>query len=214
MAKDSNPFVDALQPFLSPPLPPPEDQPYYAAIGKFIASYAMAENQVHVLARLLSGLSDTKARIIFSGMRLGDLADRIRGLLRVIRASTKRYDEIDACLRQLDLIATQRNNLVHRFVQYREGKIIVTNVVISKSMHAPEYQTFSISDFEQMENDCTAITMRVWAASPGKKDKVGKDLKAWVYAPWRYKPAPPGTPQKPPQQVPQSPKHRSPASRE
>jgi hypothetical protein len=105
----------------------PEDEPYFAALGRFIASYALAEQQVHLLARHLTRLTDAKARIVFSGMRLGELSERIRGLLKVTKATAKRYNEIDHCLQQLDLIAPQRNNLVHRFVRYSEGKIIVTN---------------------------------------------------------------------------------------
>jgi hypothetical protein len=66
-----------------PPLQPtPENEPYFAALGRFIVSYAMAEHQVHLLARHLSRLSDAKGRIIFSSMRLSDLSERVRGLLR------------------------------------------------------------------------------------------------------------------------------------
>jgi hypothetical protein len=206
-----NPF-SGLEAFnqVNPPKPTPEDQPYYAAFGKFIASYAGAESQVHVLARRLTRLSDNKARIVFSGMRLGDLAERIRGLLRVTEASNKRYDEIDGCLRQLDLIATQRNNLVHRFVTYEAGKITVTNIVNSKSILAHEWDTFTIADFENMDSDCTAITLRLWA-SLGNKLK--PHLKPWVHEPWRYKPLRPA--QKPTQHpsTPRSHKRQPPASR-
>jgi hypothetical protein len=192
----------------TPPIWPPEDQPYYAALGKFIASYAGAESQVHVVARRLTRLNDDKARIVFSGMRLGDLAERVRGLLRVSKARNRRYDEVDGCLRQLDLIATQRNNLVHRFVTYEAGKIKVTNIVVSKSISAPEWDTFTITDFENMESDCTAITLRLWA-SLGNKMK--PDVKLWANEPWRYKPPQPAQKPKQHPSTPQSQKRQPPA---
>ena len=177
---------------LTAPGIPREDEPYFAALGRFIAAYAMAENQVHVLARRLTRLNDAKARIVFSGMRLGDLSERIRGLLRLNASSTRKYDEADVCLRQLDFIATQRNNIVHRFVRYRQGKIEVTNLVIAKSIDAPETHTFAITDFEKMDSDCAAITLRLSAISPGKAhEKMKPTIKMWVHQPWRYKPPQP-----------------------
>jgi len=214
MPDNSPDYVRHLLPFLEPT--PGEDEPYFAAIGKFIASYATAEAQVHLLARKLTRLSDAKGRIVFSGMRLGDLAERIRGLLRIANASSKKTTEIDECLRQLDLIATQRNNLVHRFVNYKEKKIVVTNVVTSKTVEDAELHTFTITDFENMDSDCTAITVRlaVYAPAGGKPTKLTKALRAWVYAPWRYKP--PRPVQKPKQRpsIPQSQQPPHPASRE
>ena len=185
---------------------PDDDTPYFAAIGRFITTYAMAEHQVHVLARKLSRMSDAKGRIVFSGMRLGDLADRIRGLLRTTGASKKRYDEIDRCLRQLDLIATQRNNLVHRFVRYSSGKITVTNVVISKSIETHEQDVYGLQHFEDMDLDCTAITLRL-AKICGTN--INLPSRKWMHQPWRYKPVPRQTKQKqPPQRTAQPPLHQ------
>jgi len=162
-----------------------EDEPSMAALGRFVVSYANAEHQVHLFARDLTRLSDAKARIVFSGMRLGDLSERIRGLLRVAEISTKRYTEADACLQQLDLIATQRNNLVHRFVQYHNKRILVTNVVIAKSVETAEEQVFTKDDLEHMDEDCAAITLRL-ALLCGRE--VTTPHKKWARGPWRYKP--------------------------
>jgi len=152
---------------LGPPPPLPEDEPYMAALGRFIVSYATAEHQVHLLARHLTRLSDAKGRIVFNGMRLGDLSERVRGLLRVTKASPKRYAEADACFQQLDLISAQRNNLVHRFVRYHNKRILVTNIVIAKSIEAAEEQVFTKDDLEHMDGDCTAITIRFAIAMRG-----------------------------------------------
>jgi hypothetical protein len=113
MAKGSTFYGSSLYNMLQyPPAPPDSDDPYFAALGKFIASNASAEHTVHSTARRPSHPTEAKARIIFSGMRLGDLVERIRGLLRATKVSDKKYNEIDACLVQLEAISEQRNKLI------------------------------------------------------------------------------------------------------
>jgi hypothetical protein len=190
MTNRNSPFVDALLPFLSPTLPPKEDDPYFAALGRFIVSYASAEHEVHGLARRLSNVTDAKGRIIFSGMRLGDLAERVRGLLRVTKASNRIYDETGACIAQLNLIAGERNKLVHRFVMYRKHEILVTNVPIAKSMASAEIETFTLSDLESMDLDCLAIRLRLSRIRNRKSSaNLSRELIEWIQRPWRYKPA-------------------------
>jgi hypothetical protein len=198
MAKGSLPHETNLFQTLVAKSIPPEDEPYFAALGKFIASYAMAEHGIHLLARALTRLSDAKARIIFSGMRLGDLTDRIRGLLRASKASEKRCREVDACLVQLGLIADQRNKIVHRFISYSAGAIVVTNFVIAKSTMALEFDRFSISDFGNMESDCVAISLRIGVVADARHRKSAKpDLIKWAGLPWRYKPRRPSATSRP-----------------
>jgi hypothetical protein len=206
MTDDSVSYAAGLLNFLKTAVPPSEDQPYFAALGKFITAYAIAEHQVHLLARRLTRLNDAKARIVFSGMRLGDLAERIRGLLRVTKATTKRYNEVDACLQQLDLIATQRNNLVHRFVLYKHGQIEVTNITISKSIDTFEIQKFTIADFENMDSDCSSITIRLRIICGGTE--ASPELRKWARGPWRYKPPQPAQKPKQPRSIPRSQKRR------
>lgn len=195
--------------------PPPEDDPYFAALGRFITSYAAAEGYVHELARSLSRLSDQRARVVFGGMRLGDLSDRIRGLMRVSKASPKKYTEIDACLTQLDVISTQRNKLVHRFVHYSTQRkaILVSNFLVAKSHASFEVEYFTLTDFKNMDHDCLAIMLRLIHAGDSKaKKKSTPETLTWLHSPWRYKPAPPKTRQKLPAKAPQSPPPPPPAS--
>jgi hypothetical protein len=169
-----------------------EDDPYFAALGRFIVGYASAEHQVHALAIRLTQVTDKKGRIIFSGMRLGDLADRVRGLLRVMKASTKIFNEADACITQLDLVGKRRNNLVHRFVMYHQQAIWVTNLPIAKSDAAIENERLTLTDLENMHMDCVCIMLRltyVWGRKPATKRD--RDTLQWSRRPWRYKPPQP-----------------------
>jgi hypothetical protein len=210
---DPFPYASTLYNIFNPPSPPPEDDPYFAAYGRFIANYAAAEQAVHFLARRLSRLTDAKARIIFSGMRLSDLAERVRGLLRVTNSTSKKYNEIDACLTQLDLISDERNKLIHRWVIYSNRKIWVSNVATAKIRASFEVVSFDIDDFKHMNDDCLAISFRLtryigqYALSrPSRKSL------AWARSPWRYKRTAPNTPQKQRQKAPRSPRPRPAAS--
>jgi hypothetical protein len=127
MADQSHEF--ALEKLLGDFGPTPlEDTPYFAAVGRFIVAYANAEAVLHLTTRLLSSMPEDKARIIFAGMRLTDLAARLRPILLLEGNKSPRYKEVDACLTQLDIIATERNKLVHRMVSYSEKTIRASKI--------------------------------------------------------------------------------------
>ena len=215
MIAPPNPFTDLFNP-LNPLQPQKEDDPYFAALGRFIVSYATAEHQIHGLARRLIRIADEKGRIVFSGMRLGDLAERVRGLLKVTKASEKLFKDVDSCVTQLDVISTQRNKLVHRFVFYMSGKgIFVTNFPVAKSTAAAEHETFTLTDLQNMTMDCSCVTFRLMhVRAPKPKTAQDRATLRWSRRPWRYKPPQPV--QKPKQRPSalQSPKRQPPASGE
>ncbi len=66
--------------YLAQLLREPEEKEYYEAVGRLIIHYARAEAAAHVAVRRISNLSDRHARIIFGGMRFGDIAERLRKL--------------------------------------------------------------------------------------------------------------------------------------
>jgi hypothetical protein len=171
----------------------PEDIPYYAEVGRFIVQYAKAEAAVHILARKLTGLNDDPARIIFSGMRLDDLATRVRGLMRISTANAHIFHDVDACLTQLDVISKQRSKLVHRHVEYADGAMQVTNAFIAKSLENVEKDVFTPEDLTAMMTDCGTINLRLLLAS-GLTWNLGDEVREVLYWPWRYTPPRP-TPQ-------------------
>ena len=133
----------------------PESEPgYFAELGRMIAAYARAEAGVHYLARHLSGLPDAKARAIFGRMRLPDLTDLIRQMMRINKTSDDIYQEVDACLVQLDTIAQQRHKLVHRMVEYAGSYLSVSNPLTAKSVVKIESDVFSLRNLENMNLDC------------------------------------------------------------
>jgi hypothetical protein len=147
----------------------------FAAFGRFIAAYALAEAGFHVAARHFSGVSDDKARIIFSGMRLLDLVGRLRDLV----IGTSAAPLIDELKTQIDIIGTERDQFVHRIVAVQRGGLKVTNHLTAKSVSSVKPKIFSLSELEAMTRDCLAIFARLRVLS----DHSG-DLR--LHGPWRY----------------------------
>jgi hypothetical protein len=170
---------------------------YYEALGRFITAYASAEAGVHELTRCLSKLSEEKARVIFAGMRLGDLTDRIRAMLRTDKVDEKICSEIDTCLVHLDKIAEARNKLVHRAVTFERGKLTVTNAWTAKTKDSIQRDTFGRDDLDSMAADCESIFLRlidVARPSTSNESPLGlSSFREWLKRPWQYTPAPPAS---------------------
>lgn len=171
------------------------DSPHFEALGRFIVAYANAETAVHLLARRLSGLSDTKARAVFGGMRLTDVIDRLRAIARADKLDRTVLDEMEACLSQLNVIADKRHNMVHRNVTVSDhGQIQVTNLTTAKSLRNFQFEAFSLVDIERLRADCLAIHIRLLLIendSPEDELPMSEDVRTEVYAPWRYIPVEP-----------------------
>jgi hypothetical protein len=161
----------------------PESEPgYFAELGRMIAAYASAEAGVHFLARYLSGLPDAKARAIFGRMRLPDLIELIRQMMRVDEKTDDVYQEVDACLVQLNVIANERNKLVHRMVEYAGSHFKVSNALTAKSLAAIEADAFSYRDLENMNIDCLAIFRRLLGAIAPEVLSQDAELNAALHA--------------------------------
>jgi hypothetical protein len=201
MAEYSNYFAK-LEGLLGEPEKPHEPE-YFEWLGRFVTSYAKAEAAVHVLARKLSGLDDLRARVVFGGMRLGDLTDRARQMFRmdlqpdIFAAGDRRprsqvdYDYMDVTLTHLDKIAAIRHELVHRMVTYIEHSLVVSNSFTAKSYASAQSRSVSLGDLKAMEDDCGKIFLRLFlvtdrTALTGALDAA--QIETLVSLPWRYKP--------------------------
>jgi hypothetical protein len=189
---------------VEPPAPVDEDTPYFAALGRLIVGYAAAETTVHLLARHLSGLSDAKARAIFSGMRLSELTERVRQMMQLDPISGADFAEVDKCLTHLGQIAKQRGNLVHRDVNYLGRALQVSNWATAKSIHNIEHASFDIATLDAMRVDCLAIYFRLRDVIEPSSSKRPILLEDFLRQPWRYKPPQPKKTPKPPRKVPRS----------
>jgi hypothetical protein len=178
--------------------PVSNDQTHYEALGRFLAAFANAEGASHVLVRKLSGLTDEKARLLFSGMRLADIAERIRGLVQTERVAEKsnfseaNLADIENCLDQIGHISRTRHNLVHRGASYFSGAFISANSMIAKTITSIETEIVEEHTLNQMQADCGAIFLRfVYIAADNPQDAVW--LNVLRQRPWSYKPMAPNS---------------------
>jgi hypothetical protein len=131
----------------------PDEDRIYAAFGRFVASYALAESALHIAARHFSGMPDDKARVVFSGMRQANVIDRLRSLI-----PSDKTDEVSELLTQFSEITVARNQFVHRLVEYHHGKgLSVTNKLTCRSTTEAEPRLFSLQELESLEYDCRVI---------------------------------------------------------
>jgi hypothetical protein len=165
-----------------------DETAYFAALGRMIAAYAGAEAGVQFLARYLSGLSDAKARAVFGGMRLPDLTDRIRQMMRIDKRPKGISDDVEDCLAQLNVIAKQRHKLVHRMVEYAGSHLSVSNALTAKSLAAIEADVFSERDLRNTEIDSGLIFLRLLRVVAPDRPYENPEVEAFVRGPWRYRP--------------------------
>lgn len=173
------------------------DKSHYEALGRFIAAFASAEGAVHLLVRKFSGLSDEKARILFGGMQLNDVIDRLRQFINLDDVSPETFSEIDDCLTQLRKVADRRHRLVHRGVVYKEKVFFSSNFMTSRSIKNVETETYPENLLKNLTLDAGAIFLRLYAMV--RPEKANTTVLAIAKSrSWQYRPEPP----KPPGQKP------------
>jgi hypothetical protein len=183
---------------------PEEEAAYFESLGRLVAAYAAAEASVHELVRKLSSLSEQKARIIFAGMRLGDLTERVRGIIRLYPDIIANSGSVEPCLVQLDLISGSRNKLVHRSINFFAGAFIVSNASTAKSLDVVQTETFTRTDMDNMAQDCRIIFLRIGELAGTLTFKLDDDLAG---RPWRYKRVRPIPQKKSPRKAQKGPQH-------
>ena len=171
---------------------PKSEAEHYEAVGRFITAFATAEAAVHILARKLTGLPDETARALLSGMRLSDVTDRIRAMMRINKLDASIQAEIDACLIQLNNIGERRHRLVHRTSIFHDGALLVSNVMINKTAANSEMDAFKEPELKTMKSDARIIYLRLNKIS--NPDHHNAELNSILQQPWRYKHVPSKTP--------------------
>lgn len=174
--------------------PPSNDKTHYENLGRFMAAFANAEGILHSVARHISGLEDEKARILFGGMRLSDITDRIRGFIRLDTTKGTVSDDfidITACLDQIGHIATRRHNIVHRGATYFGGAFIVSNAMIAKTLAGIESEIVSEQTLKDMTADCNMIFLRLRELQQPENTLRTNWRHHLRQAAWRYKPPEP-----------------------
>jgi hypothetical protein len=165
----------------------------YAVVGRLVVEYARAEAYVHLLACRVLG-DDAVGLVVFNTMRLGDLTDRIRWILRAKKFSDEDYTDINSCLTQLAQIGKVRQKLAHRFVELGDQSIQTHNLYTAKTVEGREIDEFEPFWLNAMIADCQRIRRRIQRHTDGEAKRRERYDSGWLetlFAPWRYTPPEP-----------------------
>lgn len=134
-------------------------------------------------------MNDKKARIIFGGMGLGEIKEKVKKLLAMRRMKKKLYNVVIGAIEQLNHIKEQRNKLVHERVSYHKGKLHVTDFFVAKSELQVKVKEFTLKELEDLERDCRVIHVRLEAIRrPKIWGNASFDSLQILHSAWRYKP--------------------------
>jgi hypothetical protein len=168
-----------------------EDPKYWEALGRFIESFALVEDELSRLLAFYAKVTPSIARAVFSGARSDASMDFIRRVIAVDDPGSEKTEDLEDVFIQLKAISTVRNFLVHyRSIGSGNDRIITD---LSRSLTADrarqhrvstEILTAMIIDLYQIANRLNfhrKSEKRPWAARSSHTRYV-------LGAAWRYKP--------------------------
>ena len=132
---------------------------FHAAIGALAISYGNAIVVLRLVFRRFSGISDSRARILFGQDRDSDLFKKISDC---ISHEPELDDEVRStmtrCVNILKSASKVRNNLLHRYVEYGGLDIIIaSNHFISSHADRPAIDSYLVSELFDLADQCDEV---------------------------------------------------------
>ncbi len=129
-------------------------EPYWAALGKFLHRYALAEATLNQVLRICANVTDDHAKALFSGTRVTSAISFIR---RIHEADGKKLSPwLDRAFPKLSELTSARDEILHQGFALEGDKIIVSNRDRTLPRQAFE-RPYGINDLLNLERDsCVA----------------------------------------------------------
>ncbi len=189
-----------------------KDAPYYAHHGRFVQRYTGVESALHLMFRHVLGSGDETGRAISGGMRLADVINTTKRLMKTRNLPVAQQDDFKAITDHLGEITKLRDFLVHRS-SYFDGRIVTsTNETTSKSVDDIQVLKLNIKDIDGAANDCARVMFRIAALIWGPNHGLPPEAVQNMLEPWSYKHRQPETPNRVSRSNPQEPQHPPPPS--
>lgn len=162
---------------------------FFYEFGKFICTFANAENAIHRLFERVSGLNEDRARAIVAGQDISKMMEFTKRIATVIpkgRFSQRNREEMELLFHQLSAISIFRSSLVHSGAKVSETTIRSINYNKAKTREGIQEITFGIADVRNATFDLMVISLRIYHLV--KADKWSRKNIGWLRRePWRYK---------------------------
>jgi hypothetical protein len=185
---------------------------YWEALGRFVATFALVEQNMQMTLWQVVGVKPPTAQAIFSGTRVKPASDYITRIAEAKKWTIDEREIIKDVLSHLGEISRVRNDILHYgATQSISDEWIVTNKTEAHIASKIRTTRISITNIDQMIADLDKIIFHLIAiAERGRTKPFPPAFDAVLKHAWQYKssqPAktsvrPPSKPRKPPRQPP------------
>lgn len=159
------------------------------ALGLFITNYAMVETAVHIYARKLIAIDDRKARILFAGITVTKLVEKISLLLALAGYGEVDRREFCELAGQLKRISAVRHLLAHNGVTFTSDQEVLSHKgFVSRDPDATQPQELTLEQLHALVDDCAFMFVRFTAITEPTVWEMGNvaSLRDAAFQPWRY----------------------------
>lgn len=170
---------------------PKKTQAFWQLLGQFVWLFSIVETNMKDLLWQQTKMHPQAARAVLSGVKIDTAMSLIRRLSDAEDWPKKKRSELEHVFRQLAIINSFRNDILHQQWNIEGRKITVSNAL---SVHIPErYRetSVSMSDLKRMIADLTWINFSLLYFWLGEDTRGFRGL--LQRKPWRYKPSQPKT---------------------
>lgn len=168
------------------------EAPYHLALGEFILNFARAEQAIFNACFKMTGLPAWEVRALLSGMTLDLLMKKMKLLAKAQHRSKPFVKRLEHFLRQMELLSSLRNRLVHQGGYIDEKSLTSSNIVSAKELSKVSLHHVTTQELAAAANDCVLIWLHCVRIYNRNSELIrSAEVKAWMRGPWLYKsPAP------------------------
>lgn len=166
---------------------------HYQAIGEFVVNYSNFESMWHYVFANYSGMSDEVSRAVMGGMRLKDVIERTKRVIKANKLDSRILPDIENIEQLLSPITTFRDNLVHRaWVKSFQGPLLI-NISKAKSAADIKPEPISTKEINEKMKELLKLALRVIPhhLTVEMWNSLNESDRQMMPAPWLDKPEPP-----------------------
>jgi hypothetical protein len=168
---------------------------FFAAFGRFMAAYSLADAGFHIAVRHFSKLPDDWARLVFGGMRMVDVIKNLRAFI----SGTSSKNAVDELVEHFNDIGDARDQFAHRIFNFdTKGSLRITDELTCKVSENSTLHHFTLPELMAMALDCQMIFGRL-IVECGQMNQLHHSGLAWpdLLGSWHYIRPQPETPSQP-----------------
>lgn len=173
------------------------DEDYWCALGRFVETFARAENQVFLYLIHAIGVKKVIGKALFERQKCDELVSTLKRVWKVAPPPSLLHQELNDAADQMKAINVQRNTLVHSIAYvYPDSGRTKTNMLRAYSLDRIKEHPTSPEIVHDLCEDLVRIKDHFFTAwnSPDNSLAVRAKSCRSLVRPWRFK-RPAGRPQ-------------------